>query len=113
MLDRVLHKGPTVLGAQASSPARVPPNQQPLTELVSLDAGRRERLRSQDRGAFVQEVFSLSWHNQPRREFVRTSEYFWLGWLRHDKADAHRTHFDQKRFQAQNRLEQRMLASRF
>jgi len=49
-----LQKGPTVLGAQASSPARVPPNQQPLTELVALDAGRRGRLRSQDRGAFSQ-----------------------------------------------------------
>src|ERR1051325_4278152 len=36
---------------QASSPARVPSNQQPLKELVALDAGRRGRLRSQDRGA--------------------------------------------------------------
>ena len=48
-------KGPTILGAQASSPARVPPNQQPLTELVALDTGRRGRLRSQDREAFLQE----------------------------------------------------------
>jgi len=55
MLYRLLQKGPTVLGAQASSPARVPSNQQPLTELVALDAGRRGRLRSQDRGAFLQE----------------------------------------------------------
>jgi len=54
-LNRLLQKGPTVLGAQASSPARVPSNQQPLTELVALDAGRRGRLRSQDRGAFLQE----------------------------------------------------------
>ena len=52
---RLLQKGPTVLGAQASSPARVPSNQQPLTELVALDAGRRGRLRSQDGGAFLQE----------------------------------------------------------
>jgi len=51
----LLQKDPTVLGAQASSPARVPPNQQPLTEWVALDAGRRGRLRSQDRGAFLQE----------------------------------------------------------
>jgi len=54
-LNRLLKNGPTVLGAQASSPARVPPNQQPLTELVALDAGRRGRLRSQDRRAFLQE----------------------------------------------------------
>src|SRR5690349_137386 len=43
---------PMGLGAQASSPARVPPNQQPLTNLVALDTGRRGRLRSQDRAAF-------------------------------------------------------------
>jgi len=55
MLYRLLQKGPAVLGAQASSPARVASNQQPLTELVALDGGRRGRLRSQDRGAFLQE----------------------------------------------------------
>jgi len=49
-------KGSTVLGAQASSPARVPSNQQPLTELLALDAGRRGRLRSQDRGAFCKSL---------------------------------------------------------
>jgi len=54
-LYRILQKDPTVLGAQASSPARVPSNQLPLTELVALDAGRRGRLRSQDRGLFLQE----------------------------------------------------------
>ena len=51
-LNSLLQKGPTVLGAQASSPARVPPKQQPLIELVPLDMGRRGRPRSQDRGAF-------------------------------------------------------------
>jgi len=55
MLYRLLQKVPTVLGAQASSPARVPSNQQPLTELVAPDAGRRGSLRGQDRGDFLQE----------------------------------------------------------
>jgi len=36
-LKRLLQKGPPVLGAQASSPARVPTNQQQLTELIALD----------------------------------------------------------------------------
>jgi len=48
----LLQKGLAVLGAQASSPARVPPNQQLFTELVALYTGRRGRLRSQDRLAF-------------------------------------------------------------
>ena len=61
-LNRLLQKGPTVLKAQASSPARVPSNQQPLTELVALDAGRRGRLRSQDRGAFLQEPINYIGH---------------------------------------------------
>jgi hypothetical protein len=39
-----LAKGHAVLGAQASSPARVPPNQQPLTELVALDTARTPAL---------------------------------------------------------------------
>src|ERR1051325_3979177 len=53
-------KDPTVLGAQASSSASVPANQQPLTELVALDAGRRGRLRSQDRGISLQDLYKLN-----------------------------------------------------
>ena len=55
MLYRLLQEGPTVLGAQASSPARVQRNQLGQWLLVRRDAGRRGRLRSQDRGAFLQE----------------------------------------------------------
>ena len=54
-LKRLLQKGPTVLGAQASSPARVQRNQLGQRLLVRRDKGRRGRLRSQDRGAFLQE----------------------------------------------------------
>ena len=45
-------KRPHGPGSAASSPARVPLTTH-LTELVALDAGRRGRLRSQDRGAFL------------------------------------------------------------
>jgi len=51
-----LQKDPTVLGTQASSPARVPSNQELLNELVALDTGRRGRLRSQDRGPFCKSL---------------------------------------------------------
>jgi len=50
-----LAKGPNVLGAQASSPARVQRNQLGQWLLVRRDTGRRGRLRSQDVGAFLQE----------------------------------------------------------
>jgi len=49
-------KGPTVLGAQASSPAHVQRNQLNQWLLLRWDTGRRGRLRSQDRGAFLQEA---------------------------------------------------------
>jgi len=51
-LWRLLQKGPTVLGAQAASPARVLSNQLSQWLLVRRDTGRRGRLRSQDDGAF-------------------------------------------------------------
>jgi len=54
-LKELLQKGPTVLGAQASSPARVQRNRLGQWLLVRRDTGRRGRLRSQDRGAFLQE----------------------------------------------------------
>jgi len=50
-----LEKGPTVLGAQASSPARVEINQLGQLFLVRRDTGRRGRLGSQDRRPFLQE----------------------------------------------------------
>ena len=59
MLQRLLQKGPTVLGAQASSPARVQRNQLGQWLLVRRDTGRRGRLRSQDCGAFLQEPIQL------------------------------------------------------
>ena len=81
-----MQKGPTVLGAQASSPARVPSNQQPLTDLVALDAGRQGRLRSQDRGAFLQEAIQLV-VTKPTRPAAkqRVFDNLWLSWLRLDK----------------------------
>src|ERR1041385_8419949 len=85
MLYRLLQKGPTVLGAQASSPARVPPNQQPLTELVPLNAGRRGRLRSQDRGAILQAAIQLvvtQPNEAPGSDLLITEG---LVWLLHDK----------------------------
>jgi len=44
-----------VLGAQASSPARVQSDQLVQWLLVRWDTGRRGRLRSQEREAFLQE----------------------------------------------------------
>jgi|GEM_PF-1818237 len=67
MLYRLLQKCPTVLGAQASSPARVPSNQQSLTELVALDAGRRGRPRSQGPwGLFCKSLFRVGNSNRYR-----------------------------------------------
>jgi len=63
----LLHKGPTVLGAQAFSPARVQRNQLSQWLLVRRDTGRRGRLRSQDRGAFVQDPIKHSGHNSHPR----------------------------------------------
>jgi len=60
MLYRLTQNGPTVLGAQASSPARVQRNQLGQWLLVRGDTGRRGRLRSQDRGAVYKSLVSLS-----------------------------------------------------
>ena len=62
-------KGHAVLGAQASSPARVQSNQLFQLFLVSWDMGRRGRLRSQDRGAFMLVVLYLV-VTQPTRTII-------------------------------------------
>jgi hypothetical protein len=56
-LIEVLQRDTTVLGAQASSPARVQSNQLGQWLLVSRDTGRRGRLRSQDRGVFFARAY--------------------------------------------------------
>jgi len=56
MLKRLLQKGPTVLGAQASSPARVPSNQQPLTELVALDTAGEDACAPRTVGPFCKHL---------------------------------------------------------
>jgi hypothetical protein len=66
-----------VLGAQASSPARVPSNQQLFAELVALDAGRRGRLRSQDRGAFLQEPLKHIGHQKKKGLAAFATRPFW------------------------------------
>ena len=65
--------GPTVLGAQASSPARVQSNQLSQWLSVRRDAGRRGRLRSQDREAFLQEPLK----HMGRREALTTSKFLY------------------------------------
>ena len=95
MLYRLLQKGPPVLGAQASSPARVQRNQRDQWLLVRRDTGRRGRLRSQDRGALFARA-SLACRDTTNQALTnhKPPALLGLGWLWHDKLKhiGHKTH---------------------